>query len=33
MLWVDYHSAADSILYDFRNNVVLQLQLRYNFQY
>lgn len=33
MLWVDYHSEVNSILYDFRNNDVLQLQLRYNFQY
>ena len=33
MLWVDYHSKSDSILYEFRNNDVFQLQLRYNFQY
>jgi len=33
MLWVDYHSESDSILYEFRNNDVFQLQLRYNFQY
>lgn len=33
MLWVDYHSESDSHLYEFRNDDVFQLQLRYNFQY
>ena len=32
-LWVDYHTNEDSIFYEFRNNDVLQLQLRYNFQW
>lgn len=32
LLWVDYHAGSDSFLHDFRNNDVLQLQLRYSFQ-
>lgn len=32
ILWVDYSMANDSIFYEFRNNDVLQLQLRYSFQ-
>ncbi|MDA1371227.1 MAG: hypothetical protein O2971_10765 [Proteobacteria bacterium] len=32
LLWVDYSVKEESIFYDFRNNDVLQLQLRYNFQ-
>ncbi|NKB34851.1 MAG: hypothetical protein GKR91_17285 [Pseudomonadales bacterium] len=32
LLWVEYASDDDSILYEYRNNDVLQLQLRYNFQ-
>ncbi len=32
MLWVAYDNPADSIFYDYRNNDVFQLQLRYNFQ-
>lgn len=31
-LWVDYHLSRDSFLYQFRNNDIVQLQLRYNFQ-
>lgn len=33
LLWVDYHTNENSIFYEFRNNDVLQLQLRYNFQW
>jgi hypothetical protein len=33
LLWVDYHANDNSIFYEFRNNDVLQLQLRYNFQW
>lgn len=32
MLWVDYGSDQESIFYNFRNNDILQLHLRYNFQ-
>jgi len=32
LLWVGYHTDDDSIFYEFRNNDVLQLQLRYSFQ-
>jgi len=32
LLWVDYSSDRESLFYDYRNNDVLQLQLRYNFQ-
>ncbi len=32
LLWVDYGSDRDSIFYNFRNNDILQLHLRYNFQ-
>jgi len=32
MLWVDYGSDRDSIFYNFRNNDILQVHLRYNFQ-
>lgn len=32
-MWVDYSGTSGSILRDYRNNDVLQVQLRYNFQY
>ena len=32
LLWVDYGSKLDSIFYNYRNNDILQLHLRYNFQ-
>ena len=32
LLWVDYSVKEESVVHDFRNNDVLQLQLRYNFQ-
>jgi len=32
LLWVDYHSDDDSVFYEFRNNDVFQLQLKYSFQ-
>lgn len=32
LLWVDYGSERDSIFYNFRNNDILQVHLRYNFQ-
>jgi hypothetical protein len=32
LLWVDYSSERESLFYYYRNNDVLQLQLRYNFQ-
>lgn len=32
-LWVDYGADSDSRLYEFRNNDVFQLQLRYSFQH
>ena len=32
MLWVDYGSNRDSVFYNFRNNDILQVHLRYNFQ-
>ncbi|PCJ25734.1 MAG: hypothetical protein COA96_06825 [SAR86 cluster bacterium] len=32
LMWVDYGSSDGSIFYDFRNNDVLQLQLKFNFQ-
>ena len=32
MLWVDYGSDRDSIFYNFRNNDIVQIHLRYNFQ-
>ncbi|MEX0964611.1 MAG: DUF1302 family protein [Pseudohongiellaceae bacterium] len=32
LLWVDYGSEPESIFYNFRNNDILQLHLRYNFQ-
>ena len=32
LLWVAYDSNNDSIFYEYRNNDVLQLQLRNNFQ-
>lgn len=32
LMWVDYSSEADSFFYEYRNNDVLQLHLRYNFQ-
>jgi hypothetical protein len=32
MLWVSYGSDRDSIFYNFRNNDILQVHLRYNFQ-
>lgn len=32
LLWVDYGSDEDSIFYNYRNNDILQLHLRYNFQ-
>lgn len=32
LLWVDYGSDSDSIFYNYRNNDILQLHLRYNFQ-
>jgi len=32
LLWVDYGSDRDSIYYNFRNNDILQIHLRYNFQ-
>lgn len=31
-LWVDYHTNQNSVFYEFRNNDVVQLQMRYNFQ-
>lgn len=31
-LWVDYNASRDSVFYEFRNNDVVQLQMRYNFQ-
>jgi hypothetical protein len=31
-LWVDYNASSDSVFYAFRNNDVVQLQMRYNFQ-
>ncbi|MFK7864563.1 MAG: DUF1302 family protein [Pseudohongiellaceae bacterium] len=31
-LWVDYNASRDSIFYEFRNNDVVQLQMRYSFQ-
>ena len=31
-LWVDYNAEQDSVFYDFRNNDMLQLNLRYSFQ-
>jgi len=31
-LWVDYSASGDSVFYAFRNNDVVQLQMRYNFQ-
>jgi len=32
LLWVDYGSDRGSIFYNFRNNDILQIYLRYNFQ-
>lgn len=32
LLWVGYGSNRDSIFYNFRNNDILQVHLRYNFQ-
>ena len=32
LLWVDYSADQKSIYYEFRNNDIVQLQLRYNFQ-
>jgi len=32
LLWVDYGSDRDSIFYNFRNNDILKIDLRYNFQ-
>ena len=32
LLWVDYGSKQNSIFYNYRNNDILQLHLRYNFQ-
>lgn len=32
LLWVDYGSQRDSPFYNFRNNDILQVHLRYNFQ-
>ena len=32
LLWVDYGSDRDSIYYNFRNNDILQIHLRYIFQ-
>lgn len=32
LLWVDYGADAESIFYNYRNNDILQLHLRYNFQ-
>ena len=32
LLWVDYGSDRGSIFYNFRNNDILQIHLRYNFQ-
>jgi len=32
LLWVDYGSDRDSVFYNFRNNDIVQLHLRYNFQ-
>jgi len=32
LLWVDYGAESESIFYNFRNNDILQLHLRYNFQ-
>ncbi len=32
LLWVDYHGNDDFIFYEFRNNDVFQLQLKYSFQ-
>jgi len=31
-LLVDYSASQDSVFYQFRNNDVVQLQVRYNFQ-
>ncbi|PCH62963.1 MAG: hypothetical protein COC19_02055 [SAR86 cluster bacterium] len=31
-LWVDYHGNSNSILFDYRNNDVVQIELSYNFQ-
>ena len=31
-LFVDYSASQDSVFYEFRNNDVVQLQMRYNFQ-
>lgn len=31
-LWVDYNASQNSVFHAFRNNDVLQLQMRYNFQ-
>ncbi|MFM1897110.1 MAG: hypothetical protein RLZZ385_2184 [Pseudomonadota bacterium] len=32
LMWVDYSADPDSLLYNFRHNDVVQLQLRYSFQ-
>jgi len=32
LMWVDYHSSEGSVLHNFRNNDVVQLQLRFSFQ-
>jgi len=32
MLWVAYESENDSAFFEYRNNDMFQLQLRYNFQ-
>ena len=32
LLWADYGSNRNSIFYNFRNNDILQIHLRYNFQ-
>tara|TARA_R110002073_G_C9464907_1_gene579013 strand:- start:1074 stop:2408 length:1335 start_codon:yes stop_codon:yes gene_type:complete len=32
LLWVDYGSKPNSIFYNYRNNDILQVHLRYNFQ-
>ncbi|MEX0618097.1 MAG: DUF1302 family protein [Pseudohongiellaceae bacterium] len=32
LMWVDYHGDRDSVLYNYRNNDMVQLQMRYSFQ-
>lgn len=32
LLWVDYHGSSDSLYYAYRNNDILQFNIRYSFQ-